>query len=111
MAQNLTESEIFVLLSKRQRRLLLRILQRSTTPLRTVQLAQKIGEYEHGDPSIEDRRTIYLSLYHNHLPRLEEANVIVYCDEKGTITPDLNFDDLVRVLEKTDERNLAWSDE
>lgn len=111
MSQKLTESEIFVLLAKRQRRLLLRILQESSVPLRTVQLAQRIGEDEHGDPSIEDRRAIYLSLYHNHLPRLEEAGAIVHCRDEGTVIPDRNFDDLVRVLGKTDKRDLAWSDE
>lgn len=111
MSQSLTESEMFALLAKRQRRLLLRILQESSVPLRTVQLAQRIGEHEHGDPSIEDRRAIYLSLYHNHLPRLEEASAIVHSRDEGTVAPDRNFDDLVRVLGKTDERDLAWSNE
>lgn len=106
----MAESEIFVLLANRQRRLLLRVLQESTTPLRTITLAKRMAERAYENPTVEDRRTIYLSLYHNHLPRLEEADVIVHHGDEGTIVPDVNFDDVVRILESAHEQDLPWSD-
>lgn len=101
------ESEILVLLAKRRRRLLLRVLQESSTPLTPRELADRIGKREHENPTDTDRRTIHLSLHHNHLPRLEEAGVIVY---DGTVTPGLNFDSFIHVLGEVTERERPWSD-
>lgn len=111
MPEKLTESDVFVLLAKQRRRLLLRILQESTTPLGTKEIAERIGERESENPSVEEQQSIYVSLYHNHLPRLEEADVVVHDENAGTVAPDLNFDSLIRNLEAADERALSWSSE
>lgn len=102
---------MFVLLAKRRRRQLLRILWESTTPQTARELAERIGEREYESPSIKDQRLIYLSLYHSHLPRLDEADVIVYDEDEGTVVPDVNFDSLVRVLERVGTQDKPWSDE
>lgn len=110
MPRELTESDVFVLLTNRRRRALLEVVRESSTPLSTTRIAERIGERECTDPSDEDRRAIYLSLYHHHLPRLDEADVVVYDADEGTVTPGLNFDDLVGVLDEVSERNLTWAD-
>lgn len=97
------------MLAKRRRRLLLRILAESSTPLTIDTLAERIGKREYEDPTTNQNNTIRDSLYHNHIPRLEEADVILYDEKKGTVAPHLNFDSLVRVLETTTERDLPWS--
>lgn len=111
MPQELTESDIFVLLAKRHRRHLLRILRESDTPLLTIELANRVGERAYDSPSAKDRRAVYLALYHNHIPQLEEADVVAYDESEGTVQPGLNFDSVVRVLERADESDLPWSDE
>jgi hypothetical protein len=73
------------------------------------ELAERLGEREHGDPTDNQLQAISLTLYHNHIPRLEEADVVQYDENEGTISPHLNFDRLVRVLEKMNERDLPWS--
>ncbi|MDS0473864.1 hypothetical protein [Natrinema sp. 1APR25-10V2] len=111
MSQKLSESDIFVLLSKRRRRLILRILRESTTPLSTTELANRVGEAEQENPSNEDLCHVSLALSHNHLPRLDEADVVSHDRNDATVHPGSNFGILVRVLERVDERELPWSDE
>lgn len=111
MPQQLTESDIFALLAKRRRRLLLRILQESDSPPSVSELAERIEALEDESPSDEAQRTIYLSLYHNHLPRLEEADVVRYDRAEGTVAPDVNFHTIVRFLAQTNARDVRWHDE
>ena len=110
MSREPAESDVFVLLAKRRRRLALRVLQESSTPLTAMELARRIGDREDGSSSATDVTAIYLSLYHNHLPRLAEADVVSYDVDEGTVYPGLNFDALVRVLEGVSDRDLPWSD-
>ena len=111
MPQELSESDTFVLLAKRRRRLALRVLQESISPLGATELAERIAVREFEDPSSEETTTVYLSLYHNHLPRLAGADAVTYDSDEGTVYPGLNFDALVRMLERVNERDLPWSDE
>lgn len=110
MKNRISESEIFVLLAKRRRRLVLHVLQESETPLSMRTLAERIGDRECENPTAEDIQTIYLTLYHNHLAKLEGACVISYDRDGGTVRPGLNFDVLIRMLEGVNERDLPWSD-
>lgn len=109
MPTKLTESQSLVLLAKRRRRHLLWILSESSTPLTIEELAERIGKREYENPTTNQNNCIRYSLYHNHIPRLEKADVILHDENEGTVTPHLNFDSLVRVLETMDERDLPWS--
>lgn len=111
MPRELTESDVFVLLANRRRRLALRVLRESATPLAQGELADRIAEREYEEPTVNDRRSIYLSLYHNHVPRLDDAGVVVYDETEGTVAPGLNFDRITRVLHEVNRQDLPWSDE
>lgn len=111
MSEKLSESDIYVLLAKQRRRLTLRILQESATSLTTVEVAERIREREYENPSAEDLHAIHLALYHNHLPRLEDADVVWSDQNEGTVHPGPNFDVLVQVLERVPEEESTWSDE
>lgn len=111
MSRELTESDTFVLLANRRRRLALRVLRASSTPLPAGELADRIAEREYEEPTVNDRRSIYLSLYHNHLPRLDDAGVVVYDETEGTVAPGLNFDSITRALSDVNSQDLPWSDE
>jgi hypothetical protein len=110
MPSELTESDILVLLSERRRRILLRILQESNAPLSLDEVANRIAERTPPRPTEAGRGNVRLSLHHNPLPRLAEADAIVYDESEGTVVPGPNFDILVRTLEKTTERERPWSD-
>lgn len=111
MPQELPESDIFVLLAKRRRRLTLEILQESPSALTTMELAERLVDREFEDASADELRTVYLALRHNHLPRLAESDVVEYDVDRETVHPGVNFDTLVGVLERARMRELPWSDE
>lgn len=111
MPTDLSEPEMFVLLSKQRRRQLIKILHESSTPLTAIELAKRIAAREGENPTTDDLRTIHLSLYHNHIPRLEEADVVEYDEKMGTVRPGRNFRVPLRFLENVREMDLPWSDE
>lgn len=111
MSENITESDIFVLLAERRRRLAIEVLRQASSPISVETLADRIGHREYQNPSAEQLRTIYIALYHVHLPRLEDADVVRYDRDGGTVYPGRNFDALVRVLAETTDRDEPWSDD
>jgi hypothetical protein len=110
MPHELNTPEIFALLAKRQRRLLLQLLQESSTPVTLTELANRIGNEEYDTPSAEDLRSIQLRLHHVHLPKLENADVVAYNEETRTVHVARNFRPLIRFLENIPQENLPWSD-
>lgn len=108
--RGLPESEPFVLLADRRRRLVVRILEDVSTPLSACKLAELVGKCEHEELPTDRLRVIYLSLYHNHLPKLEAAGVVAYDPEVGTVAPGPNFGVLVGALTKLSEDADSFSD-
>lgn len=99
LQHDLSDPDVFALLGKRRRRLALRILRESASPLRAMEIARYIGEREYESPATDAVNTVYVSLHHNHLPQLDEAGAVAYDRTEGTVRPGRNFDALVRVLE------------
>lgn len=77
--------------------------------MRIDELAERIAEREYENRAANHQDNIVLSLYHNHIPRLEDADVVLYNEHDRTVAPHLNFDHLIHVLEMMDERDLPWS--
>ena len=48
----------------------------------------------------EQRQQVYISLVHNHLPRLEDYEIIEYDLRSGDIVLDHGFDDIKPLLEQ-----------
>lgn len=110
MPSTLPESETLVLLSERRRRILLRVIQESMAPVTINALAARVRERVPVGSSRDGRREVRLSLREHHLPRLEEADVVVYDESEGTIEPGPNFHTLLQALETTTVHELPWSD-
>lgn len=105
MTQELSESDSDVLFVKGRCRHILQILNELTTPLSAIRLARLVGERELEDPAADEVTRIYLTLYHTHLPRLEDLEIVVYDENEGTVKPGGNFDAFTRALEGTDDRD------
>lgn len=110
MHEELPESDMFVLLAKRRRRLALEILQESPSALTTEELTNRLVDREFENATVDDVQSVRLTLHHNHLPQLDESNVVDYDAAEETVHPGVNFDSLLRILERARARDLAWSD-
>ncbi|WP_323190167.1 hypothetical protein [Halostella sp. PRR32] len=93
---------VFECLSHTRRRYAIRCLREYEEPMALADLADEIAVRENGSPITEipadDVKRIYLSLYHNHLPKLDSAGIARY-DQEG---------DMVRLAD--DERLERFTD-
>ncbi|PGF14644.1 hypothetical protein CP556_20680 [Natrinema sp. CBA1119] len=95
----LSNDVLFDVLSHERRRFALYCLKRYQTPISLVDLADEVArlEYDAETPlqvSGEDVKEIYLHLYHSHIPRMEEANLLKYSQENDTVYLKSDISDL-----------------
>jgi hypothetical protein len=100
-----TLDRVFELLSNRRRRQFLYVLYAYGETLALADAADEVARLEHGRPlediSPETVKQVYMSLYHSHVPKLVEADVLRYDQELDLValTPDdCAFHDPLRVL-------------
>lgn len=95
---SLTKDSIFDLLSEARRRYVLSCLTDHGT-LALPDLADEVADREHDVPlpqvSEETVLRVYLSLYHKHIPKLEQADVVVYDQESDRVALAENADLLI----------------
>lgn len=84
-----TIDEVFDVLSDSRRRTALEVLIAHEVPLALADLADEVAVREHDaritDISEETVRDVYLSLYHKHVPKLREADVVRYHQERDLV--------------------------
>lgn len=81
---------LFEVLSDKRRRSTLSCLKKYDTPLALADLAEAVAIQEYGAPITEvvseDVKQIYISLYHAHIPKLDDVNIIQYDQETDVVT-------------------------
>ncbi|WP_222919991.1 hypothetical protein [Natrinema sp. SYSU A 869] len=84
--------DAFALLADQRRRLLLAVMRTYDEELTLPDAAEEVAVRETGHSvaniSAERVREVYLSLYHDHLPRLVDAGLIEYDQERDLVAPD-----------------------
>ena len=110
---DLSEDEVFEVLSNGRRRFVIHALKHAEEPVEVCELSTYVTAWEHDiDPEevrYEDRRNVYSTLQRTHLPKLEEKNVVTVHEEENLVepTPELkSLDIYVEVLRSTE---IPWS--
>lgn len=87
-----TLDDAFALLADQRRRLLLTVMRTYDEALTLPDAAEEVAirETGHTVTNISPERVteVYLSLYHDHLPRLVDAGLLEYDQERDLVTPD-----------------------
>lgn len=99
MNTELPQSECFALLADRHRRLAVRTLAERGGSLSPRALAERVADHVYGNATDEHRQRIHVAFHHNHLPRLEDHDVVSYDPDDGTVTRGSNFETLAHYLE------------
>lgn len=77
------------LLSHAHRRALVGCLDDHEDPLALADAAEDVAAQESGEPipelSPEDVERVYLALYHSHVPKLSEDDIVAYDRERDTV--------------------------
>ncbi|MFB6223971.1 MAG: hypothetical protein ABEH86_09930 [Haloarcula sp.] len=105
--------KIHSLLSARHRRYTLYCLYLYTNPIYLPDVAGQIAEWKHGRPEdelLDERLDIYISLYHNHIPKLADAGVVSYSQDEDMVELGCNAQQIRPHLEQAAEKDLAPSD-
>lgn len=109
----LTQEEVFNVLSNRRRRYVIHALKREEAPMEVSDLATRVTAWELGkDPEdvvYEDRRNVHSTLTRTHLPTLEEKNIIHLNEETNVVEPTAVLDDLDIYVEVLRNKEIPWS--
>ncbi|WP_425607561.1 DUF7344 domain-containing protein [Natrinema zhouii] len=78
------------MLSHERRRSALYCLEKYQTPMALADLADEVARVEYDVATLlqipgEDVKEIYLDLYHSHIPKMEDANLIEYTQEEDMV--------------------------
>lgn len=80
---------MFDILSNARRRYVLYYLREADEPVELGELARELAAWEN-DTTVEEltkqqRKRVYVSLYQTHIPKLEDAGVVEYDQDSGTV--------------------------
>ena len=68
------------------------------------EIAEKIASWESEPqdppPSADPITDVYISLYHNHIPKLVDADIIAFSETDETLTPGSNATQVLTVLQQ-----------
>ena len=110
---DLSEDDVFEMLSNRRRRFVIHALKRAEEPVDVSELSTYVTAWECGvDPDAvkyEDRRNVYSTLQRIHLPKLEEKNVVRVDEDENLVEPTPTLDDLDVYIEVLRGREIPWS--
>lgn len=94
---------LFDVLAEQRRRYVLHCLREHATSMTLSDVADEVAALEHETPvddvPAEAVERIYLSLYHSHVPKLADANVVEYDPERDTVALAENVAQVERYVE------------
>lgn len=110
--ERLSKDIIFELLKNRRRREVLSYLLETEETVTLGELAEQIAAWENDTEinalSSDQRKRVYVALYQTHLPKMDDAGIIDYDQDRGLITLSDNADLLMMYLDSDTHRQDRW---
>ncbi|WP_255170218.1 DUF7344 domain-containing protein [Natrononativus amylolyticus] len=108
----LSKGEIFEVLRNQRRRYVLQFLKQDGRPTELGDLAQQVAAWEYDTVpekvTPEQRKRVYTTLQQTHLPKMDEAGILLFDSDHGIIEPTDRTDDISVYLEIVPGREFAW---
>lgn len=109
----LSKSDIFDLLRNERRRFVLHYLKNNPGEEVTIgALADQVAAWEYGvsceEVSSTQRKRVYTTLQQSHLPKMDDAGIVEFDRDRGTITAKDVVEELTIYLEIVPGREFAW---
>ncbi|RZV10825.1 hypothetical protein BDK88_2019 [Natrinema hispanicum] len=110
--ERLSKDVIFELLKNRRRREVLAYLLEADETVTLGELAEQIAAWEN-DTSVnalnsDQRKRVYVALYQTHLPKMDDAGIVEYDQDRGLISLADNADLLMMYLDTDSHRQDRW---
>lgn len=111
----LSEQAIFDVLANQRRRHAVHTLKRHNhEPMELGELAEEIAAIENNidvaELSYDQRKTVYTALQQSHLPKMDDAGVVEFDKDRGTIEPTPALEEVELYLEVVPEHDIPWSE-
>lgn len=110
--ESITQEDLFELLQNERRRMVAEYLMRTDEPTSIGTLAEYVAAVENDcdqeSVTHRQRKRTYVSLYHGHLPKMDEYDVIDYDMDRGDVESGAEFDQLESMIEDLSEAR-DWS--
>ncbi|WP_141551675.1 hypothetical protein [Natrinema sp. CBA1119] len=90
MDTNPQQDQLFDCLAHHHRRIIIDVLRNSNTQKPTIELTHDVIERirKTSDKEILSIEALQTSLYHSHLPKLKEAGLVEYDEERDLVAPN-----------------------
>ncbi|ELZ04711.1 DUF7344 domain-containing protein [Natrialba asiatica] len=110
----LTEDELFELLANRRRRHILQTLIYRDERIDIGALSQSIAASEDDlafdEVSSSDRKRVYTALQQSHLPKMDNAGVLEFDRDRGTVKPTPALKNVEIYMDIVHGRKIPWND-
>ncbi|WP_226007318.1 DUF7344 domain-containing protein [Natrinema salinisoli] len=110
--ERLSKDVIFELLKNRRRREVLAYLLEADETVTLGELAEQIAAWENETEvdalSSDQRKRVYVALYQTHLPKMDDAGIVEYDQDRGLISLADNADLLMMYLDTDTHRQDRW---
>ncbi|WP_408957952.1 ArsR family transcriptional regulator [Natrinema sp. 74] len=110
--ERLSKDVIFELLKNRRRREVLAYLLEADETVTLGELAEQIAAWENDTEvnalSSDQRKRVYVALYQTHLPKMDDAGIVEYDQDRGLISLSDNADLLMMYLDTDTHRRDRW---
>lgn len=109
----LSKDLVFTMLSNGRRRHVIHCLKQRDERVTIRELSRQVAAWENGiEPEALDykqRKRVYTSLHQTHLPKLDDAGIVDYDRDRGTVALDDAARELEVYMEVVPENELPWS--
>ncbi|WP_425600868.1 DUF7344 domain-containing protein [Halobaculum rubrum] len=110
-----SEDEIFdVLANPRRRHALHAIAGEEDRTHELGDLSERVAAWENGievaEVSYDERKRVYTALQQSHLPRLDEAGLVEFDKDRGTVDATPALEDVEIYLDVVRGREIPWSE-
>ena len=110
--ERLSKDVIFELLKNRRRREVLTYLLEAEETVTLGELAEQIAAWENDTEvsalSSDQRKRVYVALYQTHLPKMDDAGIVEYDQDRGLISLSDNADLLMMYLDTDSHKQDRW---
>ncbi|WP_134670059.1 DUF7344 domain-containing protein [Halorussus marinus] len=108
----LSRDLVFDVLKNRRRRYALHYLRRADDSVELSELAEQVAAWENdttvGAISAAERKRVYTALYQSHLPKLDEAGIVEYNQNRGIVELSGAAEQLDVYLDLDAQPDIPW---
>ena len=111
--ETLSEDLIFDVLKNRRRRYTLHYLKQQDRPVELSELAEQVAAWEN-DITVDaitaaERKRVYTALYQSHLPKLDDAGIVDYNQNRGIVELSDAAEQLDVYLDLDAQPDIPWA--